>query len=183
VRVVPDDEVYRVNTVWLGPSGLTFPWTARYQAYGTWLAIFLSVLLVERITPLSVGIPPVWEICLTTLITYGAMGLVDHERPIGAVWQTFRADLSAPRSRQRVTRVRRRGRVRVRDRRPPGRRLRGRARDHHHDRRRFRRRDHPKDQHKDEHNGRDTDRKPRRRFHDRFHLRFHRKVRAARRAA
>ena len=35
MRVVPDDEVYRVNTVWLGPRGLTFPWTARYLAYAT----------------------------------------------------------------------------------------------------------------------------------------------------
>ncbi len=34
MRVRPDDEVYRINTVWLGPRGLTFPWTARYLAYG-----------------------------------------------------------------------------------------------------------------------------------------------------
>jgi hypothetical protein len=49
MRVTPDDEVYRVNTVWLGPSGLTFPWTARYLAYATWLAVFLLVLLVEAV--------------------------------------------------------------------------------------------------------------------------------------
>jgi hypothetical protein len=58
VRVTPDDEVYRVNTVWLGPSGLTFPWTARYLAYATWLITFLVVLFVEAITPLTVHIPP-----------------------------------------------------------------------------------------------------------------------------
>lgn len=129
MRVIPDDEVYRVNTVWLGPSGLTLPWTARYMAYAVWLSLFLLILLIERITPLSVGVPPVWEICLTTLLTYAAMGLVDHERPIKAVWQTFRADLTAPRPHHRVQRVRSLPTVRVRERRQAARRFR--LRTHH----------------------------------------------------
>jgi hypothetical protein len=87
--VIPDDELYRVNTVWLGPSGLTLPWTARYMAYAVWLLLFLFILLIERITPLSVGVPPIWEICLTTLLTYAAMGLVDHERRSGRVGRPF----------------------------------------------------------------------------------------------
>jgi len=98
MRVAPDDEVYRVNTVWLGPRGLTFPWTARYLAYAVWLVTFLVVLAFEAVTPLSVGVPPTWEIVVTTLFTYAVMGFVDHERPVSAVWQTFVADLSAPRS-------------------------------------------------------------------------------------
>jgi hypothetical protein len=97
VRVAPDDEVYRVNTVWLGPRGLTFPWTARYLAYAVWLLTFMIILGIEAATPLHVGLPPVWEVCIATLITYAAMGFIDHERPVGAVWQTFVADLSAPR--------------------------------------------------------------------------------------
>jgi hypothetical protein len=97
MRVAPDDEVYRVNTVWLGPRGLTFPWTARYLAYAVWLIAFLVILLVEAVTPIAVGLPPVWEISIATLFTYAVMGLVDHERPVAAVWQTFVADISAPR--------------------------------------------------------------------------------------
>jgi hypothetical protein len=97
MRVAPDDEVYRVNTVWLGPRGLTFPWTARYLAYAVWLLTFMIILGIEAATPLHVGLPPVWEVCIATLITYAAMGFIDHERPVGAVWQTFVADLSAPR--------------------------------------------------------------------------------------
>jgi hypothetical protein len=124
VRVLPDDEVYRVNTVWLGPTGLTFPWTARYLAYAVWLVSFLVLLLVERVTPLHIGIPPVWEICLTTLFTYAVMGFVDHERPVRAVWETFRADLTAPRQQQRVHRTRTPATVRVHEPRPPGRKAR-----------------------------------------------------------
>jgi hypothetical protein len=115
VRVTPDDEVYRVNTVWLGPSGLTFPWTARYLAYATWLITFLVVLFVEAITPLSVNVPPIWELCITTLFTYGLMGFVDHERPFKAVWQTFLVDLTTPRPGSRSQKVRVQPSVRVRE--------------------------------------------------------------------
>lgn len=101
MRVRPDDEIWRSEPVWLGPASgghaLTFPWAARYKAYGIWLAIFLLVLFVEAITPLHVGLPPVWEICLTTLATYALLGFIDHERPMRAVWQTFLADLRAQR--------------------------------------------------------------------------------------
>ena len=118
MRVAPDDEVYRVNTVWLGPRGLTFPWTARYLAYAVWLLTFMIIIGIEAVTPLNVGLPPVWEICIATLITYAAMGFIDHERPVRAVWQTFVADLSAPRRETaesavistRKVRIRRQGR-------------------------------------------------------------------------
>jgi len=92
MRVAPDDEVYRVNTVWLGPRGLTFPWTARYLAYAVWLLTFMIIIGIEAVTPLNVGLP--------------------------AVWQTFVADLSAPRRETaesavistRKVRIRRQGR-------------------------------------------------------------------------
>lgn len=115
MRVTPDDEVYRVNTVWLGPSGLTFPWTARYLAYATWLATLLVILFVEAVTPLKVNVPPIWELCLTTLFTYGVMGFVDHERPVRAVWQTFLVDLTTPRPGRRAEKVRVQPAVRVRE--------------------------------------------------------------------
>ena len=118
MRVTPDDEVYRVNTVWLGPTGLTFPWTARYLAYATWLVVFLVILLVEAITPLDVNVPPIWEICLATLFTYGLMGFVDHERPLSAVWRTFFVDLTSPRGGGKAQRHRVQPAVHVRERTP-----------------------------------------------------------------
>ena len=45
----PDDEVYRVDAVWLGPQGLTLPWSARYSAYGIWVTLFVGVLLVVAV--------------------------------------------------------------------------------------------------------------------------------------
>ena len=93
----PDDEVYRVDAVWLGPRGLTLPWTARYSAYGIWLVLFVSVLLVEAVLPMSVSVPPVWELVLTILATYAVTGVIDHDRPVVSVWQLLLAEVTAPR--------------------------------------------------------------------------------------
>lgn len=120
MRVRPDDDVYRVNAVWLGPKGLTFPWTARYLAYGMWLLMFCVILAIEAVTPLSVGVPPLWEITISVLATYGLMGLVDHDRPVKSVAEMLLAEISAPRPDARRLRVRVRPRFKVRERGPGG---------------------------------------------------------------
>lgn len=93
----PDDEVYRVDAVWLGPKGLTLPWSARYSAYGIWLVLFVAVLLVEGLLPMRVSVPPVWELVLTILATYALTGVIDHDRPLVSVWHLCRAEARAPR--------------------------------------------------------------------------------------
>ncbi len=111
----PDDEVYRVDAVWLGPRGLTLPWSARYSAYGIWLVLFVAVLLVEALLPMPVSVPPVWELVLTILATYALTGVIDHDRPLVSVWHLLRAEATAPRPRrpERATRTSA-GTVRVR---------------------------------------------------------------------
>ncbi len=93
VRVRPDDDVYRINAVWLGPTGWTWPWQARYMAYVVWLALFTAILIVEAVTPLSIGLPPVWELCIAVLGTYGLMTVVTHDRPLRSLWQTTAGEL------------------------------------------------------------------------------------------
>ncbi len=96
----PDDEVYRVDAVWLGPQGLTLPWSARYSAYGIWVVLFVGVLLVEAVLPIPVSIPPVWELVLTILATYALTGVIDHDRPLVTVWHLLRSEFRTPRSAQ-----------------------------------------------------------------------------------
>lgn len=93
----PDDDVYRVDAVWLGPRGFTLPFSARYSAYGIWLVLFVGVLLVEAALPMHVSVPPVWELVLTILATYAVTGVIDHERPVTSVLELLRAEVSAPR--------------------------------------------------------------------------------------
>jgi hypothetical protein len=106
VRLRPDDEVYRVDAVWLGPSGMTLPWSARYSAYGIWLLLFVTVLLVEALLPMRVSVPPVWEVVLTVLATYAVTTFIDHDRPVRSVWQLVRTESTAPRAPQRQRPVR-----------------------------------------------------------------------------
>lgn len=115
--VRPDDEVYRVDAVWLGPRGLTLPWTARYTAYGIWVVLFVGVLLVEALLPMPVSVPRVWELVVTVLATYALTGVVDHDRPLGSVWHLARAELRAPRRQRGAEPVRfTPSRVRIRER-------------------------------------------------------------------
>ena len=102
MRLRPDDDVYRVDAVWLGPRGLTLPWSARYSAYGIWLVLFVAVLLVEAVLPMRVNVPPVWELVLTILATYALTGVIDHDRPLVSVWHLLRAEVTTPRPRQPV---------------------------------------------------------------------------------
>lgn len=116
MRLRPDDEVYRVRAVWLGPQGFTLPWLARYLAYGIWLVVFLAILLFEALTPLEVGLPPVWEVVISVLVAYAAMSFVDHDRPLGSVVATVLHETTAPRPAPRVKRVRvQTDRVRLRE--------------------------------------------------------------------
>lgn len=98
----PDDDVYRVDAVWLGPQGFTLPWAARYSAYGIWVILFVGILLVEAALPMRVSVPPIWEFVFSILATYAVTGVIDHERPVISVWETLRAELSTPRSKDRV---------------------------------------------------------------------------------
>jgi hypothetical protein len=93
----PDDEVYRVDAVWLGPRGLTLPWSARYTAYGIWLMLFVGILLIEAALPMSVTVPPVWETVISILATYALTGVIDHDRPLLSVFQLVRSEVGTPR--------------------------------------------------------------------------------------
>lgn len=113
----PDDEVYRVDAIWLGPRGMTLPWAARYSAYGIWLVVFVSILVVEAVLPMGISVPPVWELVFSILGTYALTGVIDHDRPLGSVFQLVVAEVNAPRppKPQPVRRIRP-GSVRVRER-------------------------------------------------------------------
>ena len=113
----PDDEVYRVDAVWLGPRGLTLPWSARYTAYGIWLVLFVGILLIEAALPMSVSVPPVWETVISILATYALTGVIDHDRPLVSVFQLVRWEVRTPRPIDNVQPLRvAPGSVRVRER-------------------------------------------------------------------
>jgi hypothetical protein len=97
VRIRTDDEVYRVDAVWLGPPRATMPWRARYVAWGVGVVVFLLVLTVERRIGISLFWSIAWGLVATILITRIITSKISHERPLGAVATMWVRELTAPR--------------------------------------------------------------------------------------
>jgi hypothetical protein len=115
VRLRVDDDIYRVDGVWLGPPRRTLPWRARYIAYGVGLIVFLLLQVLER--RIGVGLsffPLAYSMLATIVITRAALKAVDHDRGVGSLLMAFGNEVSAPRPGGRSrTATWRPGRVRV----------------------------------------------------------------------
>ena len=104
MQVRTDDEVYRVDAVWLGPPKATFPWRARYVAWGVGIPVFLAVLTVERQIGLGFGFfTTAWAFVATIAITRLVTSKISHERPLGAVMTMWGRELLTPRERTKPT--------------------------------------------------------------------------------
>lgn len=98
MRIRTDDEVYRVDAVWLGPPKATFPWRVRYVAWGVGAVVFLVVLAVER--QLGIGFSffsTGWALLITILLTRMIGSRISHERPLTAVVMMWIRELAVPR--------------------------------------------------------------------------------------
>lgn len=98
MRIRTDDEVYRVDAVWLGPPKATFPFRARYVAWGVGIAMFLLVLAVERRMNIGFGFfSTAWAVVLTIVLTRIICSRITHERPLSTVLVMWLRELTAPR--------------------------------------------------------------------------------------
>ena len=98
-----DDEVYRIDAVWLGPPRATFPWRARYVSYGLGLVVMILVMFVQR--RLGIGLDffsVAWALVLTIFVTRLLGKRIDYERPLGQVLELFRHEVRGPRARTAV---------------------------------------------------------------------------------
>jgi hypothetical protein len=103
VLVRTDDEVYRVDSVWLGPPRATFPWRARYVSYGLGLLVMIIVMFVQRRVGIGLDFFSVaWALVLTVLVTRLLGRRIDDERPLGQVVELFRHEVRGPRERTAV---------------------------------------------------------------------------------
>lgn len=98
-----DDEVYRVDAVWLGPPRATFPWRARYVSYGIGLCVMVVVMFVQRRIGISLDFFSVaWALVLTAVITRFLGKRIDYERPFGQIVALFRHEVTGPREQRAV---------------------------------------------------------------------------------
>ncbi|HEX5404308.1 MAG TPA: hypothetical protein VFX16_18620 [Pseudonocardiaceae bacterium] len=99
MRVRTDDEVYRVDAVWLGPPKATFPWRARYVAWGVGILVFVLVLTGVRALFGFGFFTVAWTVVVTVVLTRLITSRISHERPLGAVFTMWMRELNAPRER------------------------------------------------------------------------------------
>ena len=95
-----DDEVYRIDAVWLGPPRATFPWRARYVSYGVGLLTMMLIMFVQR----RLGIPLdffsiAWSLVGTVAVTRLLGKKISFERPFGQVVTQFWSEVTGPRRR------------------------------------------------------------------------------------
>ena len=102
MRIRTDDDVYRVDAVWLGPPRATFPFRARYVAWGVGVVLFFVLLGVERQIGLSFGFfSTAWAMILTILLTKLITAKIGHERPLGASLTMLGKEMNTPREQTR----------------------------------------------------------------------------------
>lgn len=95
-----DDEIYRVDSVWLGPPRATFPWRARYVSYGLGLLVMIFIMFVQRRVGIGLDFFSVaWALLFTVAITRFLGKRIDYERPLGQVIGLFRHEIKGPRRR------------------------------------------------------------------------------------
>lgn len=104
MRIRTDDEVYRVDAVWLGPPKATFPWRVRYVGWGVGTVMFLVVLGMERQLGIGFGFfSTAWAVIITVVLTRLVCSRINHERPLTSVAAMWVRELTAPREVAKLT--------------------------------------------------------------------------------
>ena len=95
-----DDEVYRVDAVWLGPPRATFPWRARYVSYGLGLLIMVAVMFLQRRVGIELSFFSLaWALVITVLLTKLIGKRINYDRPFEQVVNLFAHEITGPRQR------------------------------------------------------------------------------------
>ncbi len=98
MRVRTDDEIYRVDAVWLGPPRATFPWRATYASYLLGFLIFIVVLFAQRRMGISFNImPTLWALVITVFLTRVVARKVNYEKGVLHLFEHFWYEVTGPR--------------------------------------------------------------------------------------
>ncbi len=102
MQIRTDDDVYRVDAVWLGPPRATFPWRARYSSYGVGLIVMVVVMFFQRRLGIPIGFFSVaWALLITVVVVRFVAKRIDEDRPLLEWLTLFFHELRGPRRRTR----------------------------------------------------------------------------------
>lgn len=98
-----DDDLYRVNGIWLGPPAATMPFRARYVAWGVGIALFLTTFALARIWFPFTFFSLAWSAVIAVTLTRLICSKITHERPLSAVLTMFGREITTPRQQHHAT--------------------------------------------------------------------------------
>ncbi|WP_018330534.1 hypothetical protein [Actinomycetospora chiangmaiensis] len=102
MQIRTDDDVYRVDAVWLGPPRATFPWRARYSSYGVGLIVMIVVMFVQRRLGIQIGFFSVaWALLITVVVVRFVSKRINEDRPLLEWLTLFWHEVRGPRRRTR----------------------------------------------------------------------------------
>jgi hypothetical protein len=93
-----DDDLYRVDEVFLGPARQTLPFRIRYRAYGIGAVVFALVIVAEIATGLIGVWAAIYGLIGSAYVTKRLMAYIDHERTIRNAVIILAHEVSAPRA-------------------------------------------------------------------------------------
>lgn len=105
--IASDDELYRVDEVWLGPDKFPrLPWRATYRQYAVFTVLCLLIQAAERQLGIALD---VWSVVYGVALAVAGTRLLsrslDHDRPAAAMAREFTLELTGPRTQTRTTGV------------------------------------------------------------------------------
>lgn len=99
-EISSDDDLYRVNGIWLGPPGATMPWRARYVAWGMGIALALATFALARIWFPFDFFTLAWPVVIAITLTRLIGSKITPDRPLSAVLTMFVREIATPRQKR-----------------------------------------------------------------------------------
>jgi hypothetical protein len=96
-RLRPDDEIYRADRSWLGPTGYTLPFRIPYRAIPVAVAVFLPLLPLLRLIGAGGLLMYLADLVLSCLAAAVVVRFTSTERPVSAMAAILAHEISAPR--------------------------------------------------------------------------------------
>ncbi len=104
--VLPDDEIYRVDEVFLGPEKVRFPWRWTYRQYGVAVVTFLALQGIERQIGIGIGIWPVLFAGLITVwVTRRVQDGINWDRGLKVAGEEAHLEMIGPREDTKTVRA------------------------------------------------------------------------------
>jgi len=77
-----DDDLRRVNLIYLGPPGHTLPFHARYIAWFLFMGLYPVFLGIAWVLPLPLGVTLFYPFLIDLATTYFVMQRISHDRNV-----------------------------------------------------------------------------------------------------